>query len=53
MTGVDRGKYAVAVLSSYAVSLALIALLVGLSIWRSRRVAKALDEVEARRRADG
>ena len=44
----ELGKYAGAVLSSYAASLALLAVLVGLSLWRSRRVARALRQVEER-----
>ena len=44
----DLGKYAGDVLSAYAVSILLIVLLVALSLWRSRRVARALDEEERR-----
>ncbi|MGI3171567.1 heme exporter protein CcmD [Pseudooceanicola sp. C21-150M6] len=44
----ELGKYAGAVLSSYGLSLGLIALLVGVSIWRSRRVARALRDIEGR-----
>ena len=44
----DLGKYAGAVLSSYAVSLGLIVLLVVLSVWRSRRVRAELQKVEER-----
>ncbi|WP_101067893.1 heme exporter protein CcmD [Roseovarius salinarum] len=49
----ELGKYAVEVLSSYAVSIALLAVLVGLSLWRSRRVRAQLEEVEERVRRDG
>lgn len=42
----DLGKYADAVLSAYGVTLALIVLLAGLSIWRARRVKRALDAFE-------
>lgn len=49
----DLGSYATAVLSSYGASLALIAGLVGLSVWRSRRVLKALREVEERVHRNG
>lgn len=49
----DLGKYASAVLSSYAVSIALILALVVLSIIRSRRVKAQLEEVESRRKPDG
>ena len=44
----ELGKYAGEVLSAYGVSLLLLAGLVGLSVLRSRRVAKALREVEER-----
>jgi heme exporter protein D len=46
----ELGKYAFAVLSSYAVSLGLIALLVGLTLRRARRVRRALARVEERLR---
>lgn len=42
------GKYAEAVIGSYAASVALIVVLVALSIWKGARVKKALTEVEAR-----
>jgi heme exporter protein D len=44
----DLGKYEVAVLGSYAVGLALLAVIVILSVVRSRRVKRALDAAEAR-----
>ena len=44
----DLGKYAVAVLGSYAATLVLIAGLVALSFWQRARVKRALAEVEAR-----
>lgn len=45
----ELGKYAVEVLSAYAVSLVLLAGLVWIS-WRRHRAARArLDAVEARR----
>ena len=44
----DLGKYAGAVMWSYAASVALIAVLVALSIWRGAKVKRALAEVEAR-----
>jgi heme exporter protein D len=44
----DLGKYAVAVLSSYGASLALIAALVGLTLWQGGRIKRQLDEVERR-----
>ena len=46
----ELGKYAGAVLSSYAVSLLLIAALVGVSVWRSRRVRAELEKIEERQR---
>lgn len=44
----DLGKYAFAVLGSYAIGLGLIAVLIGLTLWRGARVRAALREVEAR-----
>lgn len=44
----ELGKYAGAVIGSYAASVGLIVALVALSIWRSARVKRALNEVEAR-----
>ena len=44
----DLGKYAGAVIGSYAASLALIAILVGLSLYRNMRSKRALAELEAR-----
>ena len=49
----DLGKYAGAVLSAYAVSLALIVLLVAVSLWRARRVRAELDRVEDRSKHNG
>jgi heme exporter protein D len=49
----DLGKYAEAVLSSYAVSLVLIAALVLLSILRSRKVKKQLEDVERKVKSNG
>ncbi|ARC88117.1 heme exporter protein CcmD [Rhodovulum sp. MB263] len=48
----DLGKYAVAVLSSYALTMALIAVLIAVSLWRGARVRRQLAEVEARRETD-
>lgn len=42
----ELGKYAETVLSAYAVSILLIAVLVGVSIWRGHRVKAQLDRVE-------
>ncbi len=44
----ELGKYAVAVVSSYGVSLGLLALLVVLTLWQGRRIKRQLDAVEAR-----
>jgi len=44
----DLGKYAVAVLGSYVATIILLAALVGVSLWRSARMRRALREVEAR-----
>ncbi|WP_212525819.1 heme exporter protein CcmD [Actibacterium sp. MT2.3-13A] len=49
----DLGKYAVAVLSSYGVTLGLLAALVGLTLWRGARVRRQLDEIEERRSRHG
>jgi heme exporter protein D len=45
----DLGTYAVPVLSSYAVSIALLIAVVLGSIWKARRVRARLEEVETRR----
>ncbi|MFN3575846.1 MAG: heme exporter protein CcmD [Tabrizicola sp.] len=50
----DLGEYAVAVLGSYAATAVLIVALVGLSLWQSVRMKRALAEVEARQeKSDG
>jgi heme exporter protein D len=49
----DLGKYADAVLSSYAVSLALLALIVWLSLRRSKRIKSDLEEVERKVKSNG
>ncbi|MEM6824120.1 MAG: heme exporter protein CcmD [Pseudomonadota bacterium] len=46
----DLGPYATAVLGSYAVGLVLMAVIVAASVFRSRRIKRALDEAEARAR---
>ena len=46
----ELGKYAGAVLSSYAVSLVLIVALVLVSILRARRVKRELSQIEARQK---
>ena len=50
----DLGKYAVAVLGSYAATAVLVVALVGLTLWQSARMKRALAEVEARQgKSDG
>ncbi|WP_319823860.1 heme exporter protein CcmD [Thalassovita sp.] len=49
----ELGKYAAEVLSSYAVSIGLIVVLVAVSILRSRKARADLAEVEKRSRANG
>lgn len=49
----DLGKYADTVLSAYAASLALLAILVAVSIWRGRRVRAEMEAAERRARRDG
>ncbi len=46
----ELGKYAEAVLSSYAVSIMLIVVLVIASVTRARRVKRELESVEKRGR---
>ncbi|MEY3004332.1 MAG: hypothetical protein RLZZ491_1508 [Pseudomonadota bacterium] len=45
----NLGSYGVYVLSSYAVSLVLLAAIVVASVWQARRVRARLHEVESRR----
>lgn len=49
----DLGKYAVTVLSSYGVTLVLLAGLVALSWARHQRVRRALQQAEARTGREG
>lgn len=49
----DLGKYAEAVLSSYAVSIALIAGLIVFSVMRANRVKKQLQEIENKVKSNG
>jgi len=46
----DLGAYSGAVLGAFGISLALMAGIVLLSLWRSRRIESRLNEVESRRR---
>ena len=45
----DLGKYAVEVALAYGVSITLIAVILVLSVLRSRRVQRQLKEIEGRR----
>jgi heme exporter protein D len=47
----DLGRYAVWVLSAWGLSLALLAAIVALTLWRGATVRRALAAVEARRTA--
>jgi heme exporter protein D len=49
----DLGKYAVTVLSSYGVTLGLLAAIIGLTLWRGARVRRQLNEIEERRSKHG
>lgn len=49
----ELGKYAVEVISSYAITLALMLGLVWVSLRRSRRIQAALSAVEERIRRHG
>ncbi len=49
----ELGKYAGYVLSSYAVSLLLIVVLVLMSVLRARRIKAELDRIESGRGRDG
>jgi len=48
----DLGKYAFAVLASYGVSLGLLVVIVGASLWQGARIKARLREVEARQGRD-
>ena len=49
----DLGKYAVAVLSAYGVSLSILLVLIWQSLARSAKVKKALEDYEAKRKNNG
>ncbi len=49
----DLAQYAGTVLGAYGVTLALIALLIGASLARARRVARELRAAESREREPG
>ncbi|MBV7393720.1 heme exporter protein CcmD [Mameliella sediminis] len=46
----ELGKYAGTVLSSYAVSLLLLVVLIVASVWRSRRIRAELERIEERQK---
>jgi heme exporter protein D len=49
----DLGKYAGTVLGAYGAALLLLVALVVLTLWQGRRVKRALEDIEARLKADG
>jgi heme exporter protein D len=49
----ELGRYVLTVLAAYGVTLALIAGLVGASLWRAARVRRRLAILEARRAGRG
>lgn len=49
----DLGKYADAVLGAYGVTFLLVIGIVGISVWRSRRVKAELDALEEKREPNG
>ncbi|EAQ10455.1 MULTISPECIES: heme exporter protein CcmD [Maritimibacter] len=46
----DLGKYAGAILTSWAATILLVALVIAVSWWQSARVKKKLEAAEARRK---
>ncbi|MBT8417848.1 MAG: heme exporter protein CcmD [Silicimonas sp.] len=46
----DLGRYAVEVALAYGATLVLLAGLIVLSVWQSRRVKRGLDRIESRSR---
>lgn len=49
----DLGKYSDTVLTAYAASIVLLALLVALTLWRGRRVRREMHTLEQRMRRNG
>lgn len=49
----DLGKYAGAVLSAYAVSIALLVALVGVTLWQGRRARREMQDAETRTGRNG
>ena len=46
----DLGRYAVEVLSAYAITLALLGGLIGVSVWKARKTLRQMRAAEARRK---
>lgn len=49
----DLGKYGETVLSAYAASVLLLVILVGVSLWRGRRVRAEMAKLENRMSRNG
>ncbi len=49
----DLGKHSDTVLSAYAVSIVLLLLLVGISLWRGHKVRAEMARTEARVKRNG
>ena len=49
----DLGKYGDTVLSAYGASILLLGLLVGLSIWRGRKIRAEMVRIEQRMARNG
>lgn len=49
----DLGEYAATVLAAYGAAMALLVGLVVLTLWKGRRVKRALEEIEARAGQNG
>ncbi len=49
----DLGKYATEVLGSYAVTLGLLAALIGMTLWRGARIKRQLRQIEERQKPNG
>ncbi|RWR06032.1 heme exporter protein CcmD [Paenirhodobacter populi] len=49
----DLGRYTMTVLSAWGATLALLAVLVGVSLWQAARAKRALGAQEERMRKDG
>jgi len=48
----ELGKYAATVLSAYGISLALLALVIGVTWWQARAAKLRLSRAEARKNGD-